>query len=56
VEAVKLSDIELESVTPGSSQEMMDLLGMEPITSSMEIDAVKGACYQMLPSWKKGTL
>jgi hypothetical protein len=35
---------------------MMDLLGMEHITSSMEIDAVKRVCYQMLPSWKNGKL
>jgi len=34
----------------------MDFVGMESTTSSMEMDGVKGVCYQMLPSWKRGTL
>jgi hypothetical protein len=50
------NDRKLESVVPASSQTMMDLVGMESTTSSMEMEAVKGFCYQMLPSWKRGTL
>jgi hypothetical protein len=57
VEAVKAfqttNDTKLESVVPASSQTMMDLPAMESTTSSMEMDAVKGVCYQMLPSWKR---
>jgi hypothetical protein len=57
VEAVKAFPTpNWKSLTPASSQTMMDLLGMESTTSSMEMDAVKGVCSQMLPRWKRGTL
>jgi len=60
VEAVKVfpiaNDTKLESVEPASSQTIMDLVGMESTTSSMEIEAVQGVCYQMLPSRKRGKL
>jgi hypothetical protein len=35
---------------------MMGLAGDGIYTSSLEIDAVKGVCYQMLPSRKRGKL
>jgi hypothetical protein len=35
---------------------MMGLVGAGIYTSSMEIDAGKGVCYQMLPSGKNGKL
>jgi hypothetical protein len=35
---------------------MVDLIGEEPTTSSMEMNAVKAFCYQMLPNWKRRTL
>ncbi len=60
VEAVKAfptaNNTKLESVVPASSQTMMDLVGMESTTSSMGNGFGKGGCYQMLPSWKRGTL
>jgi hypothetical protein len=51
-----VSGTELENVTPGSSQTMMDLLGWNLLPLPWKSMRLEGFGYQMLPSWNKGKL